>query len=123
MRSKIQLSRRDFAVAAAASLLATQASAQQASSIPVPGTGVRVTKVGDDFEDAEWKYIYNYPKSSDEQDKQQRLPAGASKNNRWFEPVMRGQPDKIERIETPKGGIEGSTGAMYLASFNAGVPG
>jgi hypothetical protein len=89
----------------------------------VPGTGVKVDKVGDDFEDPEWKYFNNGYKSSDENDKQQRLPAGASKNNRWFEPVMRGQPDKVMRVETPKGGIEGSTGAMYLASIYPGIPG
>ncbi len=123
MRTDLHLSRREFALAAATGLLATQASAQQAASIPVPGTGQKINKVGDDFEDAEWKYVYNGYKSSDEQDKQQRLPAGISKNNRWFEPVMRGQPDKVERIETPKGGIEGSTGALYLASIYPGIPG
>jgi hypothetical protein len=123
MRSKLHLSRREFGVATAAGLLATQASGQQASGIPVPGTGVKVEKVGDDFEDANWKYVYNGQKSSDEQDHQQRLPAGASKNNRWFEPIMRGQPDKIERVPTPKGGIEGSEGSMYLASIYPGIPG
>jgi hypothetical protein len=123
MRSKLELSRRQFGIATAAGLLATQASGQQASSIPVPGTGVKVEKVGDDFEDENWKYIYNGYKSSDEQDSQQRLPAGRSQNNRWFEPVMRGQPDKIERIATPKGGLEGSSGSMYLASIYPGIPG
>lgn len=123
MSHELRFSRRQFGVVAAAGLLATKVSAQQGRSIPVPGTGLKIDKVGDDFEDAEWKYIYNGYKSSDENDKQQRLPAGISKNGRWFEPVMRGQPDKIERVATPKGGIEGSTGSMYMASIFPGVPG
>ena len=89
----------------------------------VPGTGERVLKVGDDFEDPQWAYTYNLPKSSDENDKQQRLPAGASVNGRWYEGVMRGQPDLIKRILTPEGGIEGSMGALLLRSRNTGVPG
>lgn len=118
-----QLSRRQFAAASAGILLSATAFAQQGASVPVPGTGYKVSKVGDDFEDPEWKYIPNAPKSSDENDKRQRLPAGASQNNRWFEPVMRGQPDMIKRIETPKGGVEGSQGALYLASIYPGIPG
>ena len=89
----------------------------------VPGTGQRVTKVGDDFEDPKWTYVFNLPKSSDENDKQQRLPAGAAKNGRWFEGVMRGQPDVIERVPTPEGGIPGSTGSLLLRSKQTGVPG
>lgn len=123
MLSDFHLSRRQFAALAASSLLATRIHAEQAAAIPVPGTGLKIDKVGDDFEDPDWKYIYNGLKSSDEQDKQQRLPAGLSKNNRWFEPVMRGQPDKIERVKTPAGGLEGSEGAMYMASIHPGVPG
>ena len=89
----------------------------------VPGTGERVTKVGDNFEDPKWAYVFNLPKSSDENDKQQRLPAGAAKNGRWFEGAMRGQPDVIERVPTPEGGIPGSTGALLLRSQQTGVPG
>jgi hypothetical protein len=115
--------RRQFGLAAAGVLLAAQASAQGAGGVPIPGTGFKLDQVGDDFEDEGWKYIPNHPKSSDEQDKQQRLPAGASKNNRWFEPVMRGQPDMVKRIATPDGGPEGSTGSLYLASFQPGILG
>ena len=50
------------------------------AQVIVPGTGQRVVKVGDDFEDEKWSYVFNSPKSSDEQDKQQRLPAGRSAN-------------------------------------------
>src|SRR5882724_6278241 len=71
----------------------------------VPGTGQRLAKVGDDFEDAKWAYNYNLPKSSDENDKQQRVPGGESVNGRWYEGVMRGQPDLIKRVATPEGGI------------------
>ncbi len=90
---------------------------------PVPGTGQRVTKVGDDFEDPKWSYIFNLPKSSDENDKQQRLPAGRSQNGRWYEGVMRGQPDVIERVATPEGGIAGSQASLLLRSKQTGVPG
>ena len=89
----------------------------------VPGTGQRVTKVGDDFEDPKWAYQFNLPKSSDENDKQQRLPAGAAKNGRWYEGVMRGQPDVIERVPTPEGGIPGSTSSLLMRSQQTGVPG
>lgn len=117
------ISRREFTIAAATALLATQSGAQGSSSVPVPGTGFKVSKVGDDFEDPDWKYVPYAPKSSSENDKNQRLPAGESKNNRWFEPVMRGQPDLVKRIETPAGGVEGSQGSLYLASIYPGIPG
>jgi hypothetical protein len=115
--------RREFALTSASLLLASQASAQSSRTVPVPGTGLKIERVGDDFEDPEWKYYPNFPKSSDENDERQRLPAGVSKNNRWFEPVMRGQPDLVKRVETPKGGLAGSTGALYLASVYPGIPG
>lgn len=117
------LNRRQFTLAAATALLASQAGAQSASSVPVPGTGLKIEKAGDNFEDPEWKWYAHAPKSSDEQDKKQRLPAGESKNNRWFEPIMRGQPDMVKRIKTPAGGVEGSEGALYLASIYPGIPG
>jgi hypothetical protein len=119
----ISLSRRQFAVAAGAGMLAAAAEAAPGSNIPVPGTGLKIEKACDDFEDAEWTYHANGYKSSDEQDHQQRLPAGMSKNRKWFEPVMRGQPDAVKRVDTPKDGIEGSKGALYLASIYPGVPG
>ena len=39
----------------------------------VPGTGRRLQEVGDDFEDPKWTYNLNMPKSSSENDKQERL--------------------------------------------------
>ena len=94
-----------------------------AAGVLVPGTGQKVTKVGDDLEDPKWSYTFNLPKSSDENDKQQRLPGGGSRNGRWFEGVMRGQPDVIQRVPTPEDGIEGSQGALLLRSNRTGVPG
>jgi hypothetical protein len=89
----------------------------------VPGSGQRVSQVGDDFEDPSWSYTYNLPKSSSDMDRQTRLPAGISKNGRLFEPALRGQPDLIERVETPAGGLPGSTGALAIATRESGVPG
>ncbi len=95
-----------------------------AASMPVvPGTGELVTGVGDDFEDPEWKYIPNSPKSSGEQDGRRRAPFGHSANGRWIEGDGRGQPDLVKRIETPPGGLEGSTGALWIASQFTGIPG
>ena len=65
----------------------------------VPGTGEKMTEVGDDFEDANWSYIPNLPKSSNNIDKQVRYPSGATNNNRWFESLLRGQPDVVRSEE------------------------
>jgi hypothetical protein len=89
----------------------------------VPGTGQRLTQVGDDFEDPKWNYIANEPKSSEENDGQERLPAGRSANGRWAEGLKRGQPDIVKRVPTPPGGIEGSEGSMLMRSLYTGVPG
>ncbi len=87
----------------------------------VPGTGQRVT--GDDFEDPAWSYTYNPPKSSHENDKQTRVPTGISSNGRFFEPALRGQPDLIQRVPTPEGGLPTSTGALMIATRDSGTPG
>ena len=63
----------------------------------------------DDFEDPKWSYRYNHPKSSHEQDENQRGPGGMSSNGLWHEGGKRGTPDVVKRVETPSGGIEGST--------------
>ncbi len=89
----------------------------------VPGTGQRSTSVGDDFEDPKWAYDLRLPKSSFENDKQQRLPGGTSANGRWGEGVLRGQPDVIQRVATPEGGLAGSVGSLLLRSRETGVPG
>ncbi len=89
----------------------------------VPGTGRFQAKVSDDFEDPEWKFVHNFPKSSSNIDNQTRYPTGASSNNKWFESLKRGQPDVIKRVPTPPGGLPGSEGAMLMQTLQSGVPG
>ncbi len=89
----------------------------------LPGTGSLVKGVGDDFEDENWKWNYNHPKSSEEQDKRVRGPMGKSINGRWFEGPKRGTPDVVKRIALPAPGLEGSTHGMLIASLHAGIPG
>ncbi len=80
----------------------------------VPGTGTRLAKVGDDFEDENWKWVPNGAKASREQDGAVRRPTGYSANRRWFESPKRGMPDVIERVATPANGLPGSKGALRL---------
>src|SRR5260370_18493565 len=89
----------------------------------VPGRGQKVTEVGDDFEDPEWAYQDNTPKSSTNIDSQDRLPAGISKNQRVYESTYRGQPDSIKRVETPSGGLRGTKWSLALRSRQTGGPG
>ncbi|MCO6453857.1 MAG: hypothetical protein J5I93_00965 [Pirellulaceae bacterium] len=89
----------------------------------VPGTGYQVTQVGDDFEDEDWSYEYNFPKSSSEQDEQVRAPVGRSTNGRWFESTKRGQPDEMRRVATPPDGLPGSNGSLLIRTLRSGVPG
>lgn len=89
----------------------------------VPGTGEFLEDCSDNFEDAEWSYKYNFPKSSNEQDGRQRSPGGYSSNRLWREGAKRGTPDVVQRVPTPAGGIPGSQGAMMFATRNSGVPG
>ena len=98
-------------------------SAPEAGEPIVPGTGELLKDCCDDFEDADWSYQYNFPKSSHEQDENQRSPGGFSNNGLWHEGGKRGTPDVVKRIATPPGGIEGSMGALLIATKNSGVPG
>jgi hypothetical protein len=95
----------------------------EAQQFVVPGTGRKFSQVGDDFEDPKWAYHANLPKSSEENDKQQRLPGGYSANARWGEGLLRGQPDAIKRVPTPADGLPGSEGSLLIASLHTGVPG
>ncbi len=106
-----------------AAVVTACAHGQSAAQPLVPGTGQRLPQAADDFEDPGWSYIYNAPKSSHENDKQSRLPTGISKNGRFFEPPLRGQPDLIQRVATPPLGLEGSAGAMMFATRDSGTPG
>ena len=89
----------------------------------VPGTGEFLKDCCDDFEDPKWSYRYNHPKSSHEQDENQRGPGGVSNNGLWHEGGKRGTPDVVRRVATPPGGIDGSTGALLIATKNSGIPG
>jgi hypothetical protein len=89
----------------------------------VPGTGVQITTVGDDFEDPAWQYDYRGNKSSRDLDNQPRLPTGESSNRRWYEGAKHGHPDVVSRISTPPGGLPESQGALLLRSLKSGVPG
>ncbi len=102
---------------------AVAASADFACAQLVPGTGMKVRQYGDDFEDENWKFVHNFPKSSKEQDEQLRYPRGYSVNKRWFESPKRGQPDSILRVPCPPGGLPGSEFALALKSVNTGIPG
>jgi hypothetical protein len=96
--------------------------ASQAEPV-VPGSGRKVPRVGDDFEKADWAYEFNGAKSSHDIDGQRRKPYGRSVNIRWKEGTGRGQPDVIERVATPEGGLPGSEGSLLLASLDTGIPG
>lgn len=87
----------------------------------VPGTGNLLNY--DDLEDANWGYTHNLPKSSKEEDENIRFPLGFSSNRMWSESPKRGSPDVIKRIETPAGGLAGSTGSLYLRTRDCGIPG
>ena len=87
----------------------------------VPGTGTLINT--DDFEDEDFEFEMNWPKSSKEEDETIRYPLGRSKNNMWIESPKRGMPDVIKRVETPANGLPGSIGALYLRSRDTGIPG
>jgi hypothetical protein len=89
----------------------------------VPGTGQQLTEVFDDFEDPNWSFVLNLPKASTNIDKVDRQPAGYSTNQMWFESTYRGTPDFVKRVETPEGGLPGSTGALALQTLYSGIPG
>ncbi len=88
----------------------------------VPGTGVQLTQVGDDFEDADWKWIPNNPKSTEDINERQNQPIGKSSNGRWYEGIKRGHPDIVRRVPPPPGGLPGSQGALLLQSLYTGIP-
>jgi hypothetical protein len=105
-------------------ILATSYSQQSFAGEPiVPGTGKLIEKVGDDFEDPEWKYNGNFPKvfNNEEDTLAANSPYGRSANGRWFEGPKRGQPDYIRRVDTPADGIPGSKGALVLRSLQTGT--
>jgi len=97
--------------------------AQPKRRLLIPGTGLRIAKTGDDFEDTKFEYYPQHPKSSWNLNKDMNEPGSFSSNNLWAEGGKRGTPDVVKRIATPPGGIEGSKGSMMIQSLNPGVPG
>lgn len=89
----------------------------------VPGTGQQIIEVFDDFEDPTWAFTLNLPKASSNMDKTERHPSGFSNNRLYLESLYRGTPDFVQRVETPPGGIPGSTGALAMQTLNSGIPG
>ena len=104
------------------SAFALNAFAQSRSEIVVPGTGVQLKQVGDDFEDEDWGYVPNNPKSTEDIDENQRMPMGKTHNGRWYEGAKRGHPDIVKRVPTPPGGLAGSEGSMLMRSLFTGIP-
>lgn len=109
---------------AAISLFASVALCSVGLGAPVvPGSGQVLPQVGDNFEDPNWGFVHNLPKSSEEEDEQKRYPTGFSTNRRWYEGVKRGQPDFMKVVPTPEGGLPGSTGSLLMRTLNSGIPG
>ena len=114
-----------FSLCLASSLLAVavmSVSAHAARPV-VPGTGTLIDYVGDNFEDTSWDFKHNFPKSSREQDERLRSPTGFSTNGRWKEGPERGQPDQMQIVPTPAGGLTGSHHALLVRTLNSGIPG
>jgi hypothetical protein len=99
------------------------AAVAQAGAPFVPGAGEFLSDCSDNFEDPSWNYVTKLPKSSSEQDENNRAPGGFSSNKLWHEGALRGTPDIVRRVSTPPGGIEGSAGALMFATKYSGIPG
>ena len=89
----------------------------------VPGTGQKLNQVGDDFENPNWSFIHNFPKSSEEIDERRRGPTGKSTNGRWYEGIKRGQPDFMKVVPSPEDGLSGSQHSLLMRTLKSGVPG
>jgi hypothetical protein len=120
MRFSIRICAAAFQFAAILSVTGIATAAPQRPV--VPGSGSQLTQVGDDFEDENFAYIPNDPKSTEDIDENQRQPLGKTNNGRWYEGVKRGHPDIVKRVPTPEGGLAGSQGAMLLQSLQTGIP-
>lgn len=93
------------------------------TQVPVPGTGTKIDYVGDNFEDPNWQFVHNMPKSSRELNERTYGPMGYSVNRRWNEGPERGQPDFMSVVQTPPGGLPGSSLALKIETIRSGIPG
>ncbi|WP_417735270.1 hypothetical protein [Rosistilla oblonga] len=89
----------------------------------VPGTGTKIDYVGDDFEEPGWGFVHNMPKGSHENNERRNGPSGYSKNRRFIEGPERGQPDHMQIIPTPAGGLPHSKNALWVSTLHSGIPG
>ncbi len=89
----------------------------------VPGTGIELTKVGDDFEDPAWNYIPNNPKSTEDINKNQNQPVGRSANGRWYEGIKRGPSRHCQTVvPTPPDGLRAVKAPLLMQSLYTGIP-
>ncbi len=100
-----------------------QAASYRSLLTPVPGTGKKIDYVGDDFEDPNWAFVHNMPKSSKELNERSNGPMAYSVNRRWTEGPERGQPDLLKVIDTPPDGLAGSEKALQISTMRSGIPG
>ena len=91
--------------------------------VPVPGSGKKIDYVGDNFEEENWQFVHNMPKSSRELNERTYGPMAYSVNRRWSEGPERGQPDLLKVIPAPRGGLPGSKQALQIATVRSGIPG
>ncbi len=100
---------------------------------PPPGSGRLLTEYGDTFEEPDWIYNYNNPKLHNQFHDPgsgwvnvipaRNQPLGGSANGRWQEGTVRGHPDIVEQVRTPRRGLRGSRHALRLQTRNSGTPG
>jgi hypothetical protein len=100
---------------------------------PPPGEGRRLTEYGDTFEEPNWTYNDNNPKLYNQYHDpgsgwtnvihNRHNPLGASANGRWQEGTVRGHPDIVEPVRTPRRGLRGSRYSLRLQTRNSGTPG
>lgn len=112
-----------WSLASMVALSSIVSTAFAAPQVPVvPGTGVELPQVADDFEDPKWNYVPKNPKSTEDINEDQQQPTGITANGRWYEGIKRGHPDEVRRVLTPSGGLPGSEGAMMMRSLFTGIP-
>lgn len=66
----------------------------------LPGTGIKITQLSDDFENPNWSFNY---------------ASNISSNGMWYG-SLRGAPEVLNRTTPPAGGIPGQTGALQIRS-------
>ncbi|GIS58422.1 MAG: hypothetical protein CM1200mP2_06470 [Planctomycetaceae bacterium] len=63
----------------AIAVAAPAANVLRLSTAVVPGTGLKIEEMGDDFEASDWKWYPNGPKASRNLDRRERLPGGSQR--------------------------------------------